>query len=74
MPRLRKPKSPRHNAICQTFNSMLYNARFVFSFAKKVRMGKRIERALGRDKTSSSATGDSRDDDPNRTPGIIHYI
>ncbi|KAK2148011.1 hypothetical protein LSH36_521g01075 [Paralvinella palmiformis] len=39
-----------------------------FSFAKKVKMGKKLDRVLGRDKTSSSATGDSRDDDPNRTP------
>ena len=33
-------------------------------------MGKKLDRVLGRDKTSSSATGDSRDDDPNRTPGM----
>ena len=41
-----------------------------FSFVKKVRMGKRIEKAFGRDRgQGSSSNQDNHDDDPNRTPG-----
>lgn len=41
---------------------------FNCSFVKKVRMGKRIEKAFGRDKGQTSSQ-DNQDDDPNKTPG-----
>ena len=40
-----------------------------FSFVKKVRMGKRIEKAFGRDKGQAPGQ-ESQDDDPNKTPGL----
>lgn len=49
---------------------LLLNVVF-FSFVKKVRMGKRIEKAFTRDKNPSSASHHDLDDDPNRTPGNL---
>ena len=41
------------------------------SFVKKVKMGKRIEKAFAKDGKTQSASGpqSAHEDDPNRTPG-----
>ena len=39
------------------------------SLVKKVRMGKRIEKAFGKDKGQASQTGQEVEEDPNKTPG-----
>ena len=41
------------------------------SFVKKVKMGKRIEKAFAKDGKVQSASGpqSAHEDDPNRTPG-----
>ena len=54
----------------QCIVSAIYAMRcLAFSFVKKVRMGKRIEKAFGRDKGQPSAGQGDLDNDPNKTPG-----
>ena len=40
-----------------------------YSIAARIRMGKKVEKALSKDKNHSSASHETNDDDPNKTPG-----
>ena len=43
-----------------------------FRLISKIKMGKRIEKALGKEKgQTSSASNEGQEDDPNRTPGNV---
>ena len=44
-----------------------------YSIAARIRMGKKVEKALSKDKNHSSASHDTNDDDPNKTPGQWHW-
>ena len=45
-----------------------------FSFIKKVRMGKRVEKAFVKDKGQPVGAQEVSDDDPNQTPGMVSMI
>ena len=53
-------------------NVTLMSVFVTYSAARKIRMGKKVEKALGKDKGQASASSHEHDDDPNKPPGSMH--
>ena len=49
--------------------TLMLEAILYCSLVKKVRMGKRIEKAFGKDKGQTSQASQEVEEDPNKTPG-----
>ena len=54
----------------QSMKTLVLEAFLCCSLVKKVRMGKRIEKAFGKDKGQASQSSQEVEEDPNKTPGI----
>lgn len=44
------------------------------SLAARVKMGKKVEKAVSKEKNHSSASHETLDEDPNKTPGKLNYL